>query len=71
MLGGKYILTTICAEGHLQTSNGLNGGGLMEEVDWNQGRKQRKGGDRAFQVEEKAQGKINNEYSHLASSVGK
>ena len=32
----------------------------MEEVGWNQGAKQRKGGDRAFEVEEKAQG-INNE----------
>ena len=32
----------------------------MEEVGWNQGAKQRKGGDRALQVEEKAQG-INNE----------
>lgn len=32
----------------------------MEEVGWNQGAKQRKGGDRAFQLEKKAQG-INNE----------
>ena len=31
----------------------------MAEVGWNQGAKQRKGGDRAFQVEKKAQG-INN-----------
>ena len=33
----------------------------MEEVGWNQGPRQRKGGDRAFQVEEKAQG-VKNEY---------
>ena len=33
----------------------------MEEVGWNQGPRQRKRGDRAFQVEEKAQG-VKNEY---------
>lgn len=59
------------AEWSLKTSNGLNGGGLMEEVGLESRLSVEKRGERAFQVEEEAQGKINNDYNHLAICVGK
>lgn len=71
MLSVRYTLTAKTAEGNSKTSNDLNGGGLVEEVRRELRPLVEKGRNRAFRTGKGAPGHMNNDYNHLAISIGK